>query len=202
VPLGPHTEEKLWAEARAFGVQDRFDLHVRPSRAEVMAGLARSRVSLVFSRQEGSCIAVAESLFADTPVGVFRNARIGSRAFINEETGMLLHRHSLAEQLRRFVETADRYRPRQWAVANISCHQAREVLNAILRQAAEADGAPWTCDILPVAKDLVPSYVSATDEAEMLPWYEDFACRYGLLLGPATRPGVGVVGRNPTPLAA
>ena len=80
VPLGKHTEAKFWAEARAFGVQDRFELHVRPTRAEVMAGLARGRVSLVFSRQEGSCIAVSESLFADTPVGIFRNARIGSRA--------------------------------------------------------------------------------------------------------------------------
>jgi glycosyltransferase involved in cell wall biosynthesis len=209
VPLGPHTEDKLWAEARAFGVADRFDLHIRPSRAEVMAGLARARVSLVFSRQEGSCIAVAESLFADTPVGLFRNARIGSRAFINEQTGMLLHRHGLAEQLQRFVETAGQYRPRQWAFANISCYCSRAILNNTLRQAAEADGAPWTCDILAMAKDLVPSYVLAADEAKMLPWYEDFARQYGLRLGPMARPGAAGsagaaagVGRNPTPLAA
>src|SRR5260370_29831787 len=172
--LGPHTEEKLRAEPRAFGVQDRFDLHLRPSRPEIMAGLARGRVKLVFSRQEGSCIAVAESLFADTPVGLFRNARIGSRAFINEQTGMLLHRRGLAEQLQRFVETADSYRQSQWAVANISCHHARAVLSGVLRRAAEADGAPWTRDVVAVAKDLVPSYVSAADGAEMLPWYEDF----------------------------
>lgn len=189
VPLGPHTEEKFRAEARAFGVQDRFDLHVRPSRAEVMAGLARSRVSLVFSRQEGSCIAVAEALFAGTPVGLFKNARIGSRAFINDQTGMLLERRGLAAQLQRFVESAGSYRPREWAVANISCHNARVVLNGFLRQAAERDGDLWTRDVLPVAKDLVPSYVSAADEAAMLPWYEDFARRYGLLLGPAARPG-------------
>jgi glycosyltransferase involved in cell wall biosynthesis len=189
VPLGIHTEEKFWAEARAFGVQDRFDLHVRPTRDEVMAGLARGRVSLVFSRQEGSCIAVSESLFADTPVGLFGNARIGSRAFINEQTGTLLRRYRLADRLQRFVENAGAYRPREWALANISCHVSREVLNLHLRRAAEREGMPWTRDVLPFAKGLVPAYLSAETEAEMLPWYEDFARHYGLLLGPAAVPG-------------
>jgi glycosyltransferase involved in cell wall biosynthesis len=189
VPLGKHTEEKFWAEARAFGVQDRFELHLRPSREEVMEGLARSRVSLVFSRQEGSCIAVAESLFADTPVGLFRNARIGSRAFINVQTGTLLRRCRLAERLQGFVENAGAYRPREWALANISCHVSRGILNRELRQAAEQDGMQWTRDVVPFAKALVPGYLSAEGEAEMLPWYEDFARSYGLLLGPAAVPG-------------
>jgi glycosyltransferase involved in cell wall biosynthesis len=189
VPLGQHTEEKLWAEARAFGVQDRFTLRVRPTREEIMDGLARSRVCLVFSRREGSCIAVAESLFADTPVGLFRNARVGSRAFINEQTGTLLYRRGLAHQLRHFVETSANYRPREWAVANISCHASRAVLNRFLREAAEQDGLPWTKDVLPFAKGLVPAYLSPADEAAMSPWYDDFTRRHGLLLGPAARPG-------------
>jgi hypothetical protein len=48
-------------------------------------------------------------------------------------------------------------------------------------------GRGWTRDILPVRKDLVPSYLSAHDEELMRPWYDDFAERYGLLLGPAAR---------------
>lgn len=189
VPLGKHTEAKFWEEARAFGVQDRFELHVRPTRAEVMAGLARSRVSLVFSRQEGSCIAVSESLFADTPVGLFRNARIGSRAFINDQTGVLLQRHKLAERLQCFVENAEAYRPREWALNNISCHVSHEVLNRHLRRAAEQEGRRWTRDVLPFAKGLVPTYLTAETEAEMLPYYEDFARSYGLLLGPVAHAG-------------
>jgi len=90
-----------------------------------MSGLARGRVSLVFSRQEGACIAVTESLFADTPVGMFRNARVGSRAFINNQTGRLLDRRGLARQLAEFVDKADRFHPRRWAIANISCHVSR-----------------------------------------------------------------------------
>src|SRR5262249_13234194 len=105
VPLGGRTEKDLLAEARVFGVQGRFDLVVRPSRDEVMAGLARARTSLVFSRQEGACIAVAESLFADTPVGLFKDARIGSKAFINGRTGMLLPPRGLPQHLQPLAHT-------------------------------------------------------------------------------------------------
>lgn len=188
VPLGGRTESDLLDEARAFGVADRFELVVRPSREEVRSGLARGRVSLVFSRQEGACIAVTESLFADTPVGMFREARVGSKAFINEQTGRLLERRRLTRQLDDFIDKADSYRPREWALQHISCHVSQAVLEAHLRRAALAAGQVWTQGLLPIRKDLVPSYLSARAEAEMRPWYEDFARRYGLLLGPAARP--------------
>lgn len=189
VPLGGRTEKDLLDEAHTFGVADRFELQVRPSRAEVMSGLAQGRVSLVFSRQEGACIAVTESLFADTPVGLFRNARVGSKAFVNEKTGMLLDQRGLSRQLSELVEKADRFTPRQWAMDHISCHVSRRVLNNILRETAHKTGNPWTHDLLPIRKDLVPSYLSSQDEEAMRPWYDDFAERYGLLLGPAARPG-------------
>jgi hypothetical protein len=59
------------------------------------------------------------------------------------------------------------------------------VLNEVLKNDAEE----WTRDLLRIRKDLVPSYLSARDEETMRPWYEEFAERYGLLLGPAARPG-------------
>ena len=189
LPLGGRDENDLMREARTFGVEGRFDLLLRPSRAEVMAGLARSRVSLVFSRQEGACIAVSESLFANTPVGLFRDARIGSKAFINDQTGRLLDYGNLARQLQQFVEEADTYQPREWALANISCHVSRAALNRELKQASLTAGREWTRDVLPFRKDLVPSYLFATDEAAMRPEYERFAEQFGLLLGPAAKPG-------------
>jgi glycosyltransferase involved in cell wall biosynthesis len=189
VPLGGRSEEDLRKEARALGVEGRFELLLRPSRDEVMSGLARARASLVFSKQEGACIAVTESLFAGTPVGLFRDARIGSRAFVNEQTGVLLDRSRLAEQLRELVETSGRYRPREWAVDHISCRKSLGVLNDVLAGAARESGAAWTRDLLPIRKDLVPSYLSARDDEEMRAVYEDFARRFGLLVGPSARKG-------------
>src|SRR5262249_3036816 len=57
VPLEGRTEQVLRDEARAFGVADRFELKLKPSREELLRGLCRSRASVIFSRQEGSCIA-------------------------------------------------------------------------------------------------------------------------------------------------
>jgi glycosyltransferase involved in cell wall biosynthesis len=185
VPLDGRTEQTIRDEARAFGVEGRFDLHVRPSRAEVARGLARARVSLIFSRREGSCIAVAESLFADTPVGLFRNARIGSRAFINAQTGRLLDRADLPGQIERFVDEADDYSPLFWARENVSCYRSQELLNRTLRDEAQGQGRPWTRDVVPMQNDTVPRYVSAETEAEMQAWNDDFTQRYGLRLGPA-----------------
>ncbi len=185
VPLGDRNEQALRDEARTFGVEDRFDLIVRPTRAQVVEGLCRAKASLIFSRREGSCIAVAESLFADTPVGLFRDARIGSKAFINEWTGRLLDRRGLPEQIVRFVEESGRFRARSWAMEHISCHRSHEVLNETLRAQARLDGRPWTRDVVAMQNDLVPSYLDTETAAEMDEWKADFARRYGIRVGTA-----------------
>lgn len=191
VPLSGRTEKDLYAEARTFGMQDRFELQLRPARAEILSALARSKASLIFSRQEGSCIAVTESLFADTPVGLFRNARIGSKAFINERTGVLLDRARLSAQLRAFVEKAHTFAPREWAIRNIGCQVSLKVLNEALSKAARWDGRPWTTDLCAFRQDLLPAYLSAADETLLRPHQERFAREWGLLLGPSARATTG-----------
>jgi hypothetical protein len=90
---------------------------------------------------------VPESLFADTPTGLLRNAYNGSRSFINEHTGRFLDENDLPRQLTEFLAQADSYRPRQWAEANISCFRSSEKLNDILRRDALAEGREWTRDL-------------------------------------------------------
>jgi glycosyltransferase involved in cell wall biosynthesis len=184
VPLGQRTEAVLMAEARAFGVQDRFDLRMRLSDDAIAESLCRSRTSLIFSAQEGSCIAVAESLFANTPVGLFHNARIGSKAFLNPATGRLLEPGRVAAQIADFIETSALYQPRAWAMENISCEASHAILNQHLRDAAKRAGQPWTTDLLPFYQNALPRYVDPEQEQEMSHWYEDFAQRYGIRLGP------------------
>jgi glycosyltransferase involved in cell wall biosynthesis len=192
VPLGRRTEQALRDEARDFGVQDRFELRTRLSDTAIAEGLCRSRVSLIFSGQEGSCIAVAESLFADTPVGLFEDARIGSRAFINANTGRLLSRRRTAYQVQEFIESSAAYQPRPWALANISCHHSYAILNHCLREEARRRRQPWTRDLLPFYQNALPRYLAVEDERAMVPWYEDFAHTHGIRLGPvqAARPDV------------
>jgi glycosyltransferase involved in cell wall biosynthesis len=184
VPLGRRTEAVLRAEARAFGVQDRFELRMRLSDAAIAETLCRSRTSLIFSAQEGSCIAVAESLFGNTPIGLFYDARIGSKVFLNPATGRLLEPGNVAAQVADFIETSALYQPRAWALENISCEASHTILNQHLQDAARRAGRPWTVDVVPFYQNALPRYVDPEQEQEMSCWYEDFAQRYGLRLGP------------------
>ncbi len=180
VPLRDRTEKVLMDEARAYGVQGRFELRTRLSNEAVAEALCRSRASAIFSKQEGSCIAIVESLLADTPVAVFRDARIGSKAYVNGRTGTLLDRRRMAYQLERMIDNAHTYSPRPWAVEHVSCHRSYEVLNGWFRAEAEHSGRAWTRDLEPFTQNALPRYLTPESEAQLRPWYVDLAQSYGL----------------------
>jgi glycosyltransferase involved in cell wall biosynthesis len=182
-PVGNRDEASVLREARAFGAADRFELRSRLSDAEVAEALCRARVSLIFSGQEGSCIAVTESLLANTPVGMFRNARVGSKPFINRQTGVLLDEGQMGSQIMAFVTGAERYTPRQWALENVACNVSSGRLNQYFRQQADAESRPWTADLCAFYQNSLPLYCDARAEREMAPWYADFSARYNLHLG-------------------
>lgn len=139
--------ETIVEEARHYGVADRFETLTNAPHHVVVERLAQAKVSLLLSMREGSAVVIPESLFADTPAGLYRDAYNGSRSFINEETGMLLDHAGLAGQLARFLDNHASYRARTWAEANISCYRSTERMNAILKHHALAAGQSWTEDI-------------------------------------------------------
>ena len=110
------TKEAVLSEAAAFGVRDRFEIRQDVPYEELQELFARARISLVLSRREGSCVVVVESMFANTPVGVYEDAEMGSRVFVNEHTGRLLKHKNLAAQLKDFVESSAQYQPRAWVI--------------------------------------------------------------------------------------
>ncbi len=141
------TAETLRSEARCYGVDNRFELRCNVSNEELADSLAHARTSVILSRREGSCVVVVESMFADTPVGLLEDAEIGSKHFINSQTGRLLRQRHLAEDLTAFIAQADQYHPRLWADENIACTRSTATLNAALKKYALEHGHPWTQDI-------------------------------------------------------
>lgn len=147
-PNGKRTAEVLLAEAEAFGVRDRIQLLERVSDETVVDTLCRSKVSLIFSRREGSCVAVVESLFSNTPVGLVKDAQIGSAEFINAETGRYLDEDHLAEDLMQFLADSDEMNPEKWAVDNgLSAQASGRKLNQVLKESALSGGQLWQSDI-------------------------------------------------------
>jgi glycosyltransferase involved in cell wall biosynthesis len=160
---GGRTEATVRREAGYYGIADRIETRNNRPHAEVREAFSRSKVSVLLSLNEGSAVVVPESLFADTPAGLLRNASNGSRDFINEHTGTFLDESDLARQLTDFVARADSFRPRQWAEAHISCFRSSETLNGILKRDALAEGREWTRDLFPLCWQPEPQLVRPQD---------------------------------------
>jgi glycosyltransferase involved in cell wall biosynthesis len=178
------TADTIRREAAYYGVDDRFTVRSNLSYGEVTAALCRSRASTVLSRREGSCVVIAESLFADAPAALLAAAEIGSRAFIHPATGKFLHDGRVADELTELVERASDYRPREWAEANISCFRSTAALNDILRRHALADGGEWTCDLAPLCWRPDPALVHPSDGDKMAVSRDDLRNRFNIVLGP------------------
>lgn len=182
---GSRTVDHVRAEARMFGVPQDLTYLTDVPIHEVYAYQGRARVSMILSGREGACVAVTESFFADTPVAVMSDAHIGSRVHINAETGVLLSRDRLGRQVGRFLEASDAFRPRAWAIANISCERSSARLNELLRQRAIAAGRPWTADLAPLFRRyFVPRYLRSSDEKMLAGGRAELRDRYGVTLIP------------------
>jgi len=176
------TADDVLREAAAFGVANRLEI-IRDASVEVVSDyLCNSKVSIVLSRREGSSMAVPESFFANTPVALVHNAHIGSRAYINAQTGTLVDPAHLARGLSKFLDESSSYTPRAWAMQHITCLQTAERLNAILRAHALERGAPWSQDIKPLCWRPDPIYAHAGDAKLLEPAYAYLAERHGVVV--------------------
>jgi glycosyltransferase involved in cell wall biosynthesis len=177
------TKETVLREAEAFGVRDRFEIRQDVPYEELQELIARARTSLVLSRREGSCVVVVESMFANTPAGVYEDAEMGSRVFINEHTGCLLRHDRLAAQLKDFVESAARYEPRKWMMENgADCVASSRTLNQILKQHALDSGGEWTEDIATLRWRPDPQYYDPSDAERLRPCYAEIEGRCGIAI--------------------
>jgi hypothetical protein len=63
---------------------------------------------------------------------------------VNAETGRFATEETLGQALLDVLANPEQFHPRAWAMANMSCHRATEILEASIRAHAEAAGEPWT----------------------------------------------------------
>lgn len=184
LPAPGRGEREIREEARAFGVRQDLEIVTNAPIERVTALQCDARVSVILSRREGSCVAATESMFADSPVAMLANAHVGSRAYINPRTGVLLPPGRVARALGAVVERSAEFDARAWALEHITCFHASARLNAILRAHARRAGRPWTRDIAPLAWRYVPVYAEAADQIRLAPAVERLRCAHGVELVP------------------
>ncbi len=178
------TADTIRETARWYGVEERFTLLSNQPYSAVTNLFCQACSSVVLSKREGSCVAIAESLFADAPAALLRDAGIGSRVFINHQTGRFLDESNLARALADFVRSADRYQPRAWAEQNISCWRSTQILNDLLKRHALEHGQAWTQDLAPMQWSPDPMLARPEDRQRLAPERMEIMQRFGLEIGP------------------
>ncbi len=139
------TRRAIEGEARHFGILDQLSIYERLPLDEVGALLARSKVHVLWSRKEGSNRAIVEALFAGVPIIVRDGLSYGYHyPYVNESTGCFATEATLGDAILRVLAQPDRYHPREWALANMSCQQATQVLESSVRSVALATGEKWS----------------------------------------------------------
>jgi glycosyltransferase involved in cell wall biosynthesis len=94
--------------------------------------ISMSKCSVLLSLKEGSNRALFESMFCDVPV-ILISENVGvNKSYINEFTGKLVYDFSLETALISMRKTWSFYRPRDWALHNISYEVSISTLKNII----------------------------------------------------------------------
>ena len=121
--------------AKQYGICKNIDLKFSLSQKELVVLFGKSKVNVLLSFKEGSNRSLFESIFADVPVLLVAENVGTNKAYINESTGRLVHDSFLEDALIFMAASWHEYRPRQWAMANIS----PELTTGKLRDAIYSD---------------------------------------------------------------
>ena len=187
VPIGGRTIHSLRSEADMFGVGERITIREKPTDDEVASLLASARVFCALSHKEGSYIAIAEALMADTPVAMFEDAIVGSKEYICLDTGWLLSPDQpLGPQLVTCLSLAPRLHPREWAKRHISAEVNFRRLNDLMRGYASETGEDWSVDLAAFhCRHFEFEYSDPSVEREMRAEYQSIATQFGLKIARA-----------------
>ncbi len=162
---GGRTQQEIEAMAVHYGVIDRLTFFEKIEFSEVMKITCQSRMAILLSLKEGSNRAIAEAIFCDAPSIVLENHVGGIVNNIVPETGQLVCESALPEAIENMLDNLDAYRPRAWAIENISCIKSAAYLNQQLESYAKQGGEQWTTDIVVRASSPESKYYDSNNAA-------------------------------------
>lgn len=162
-----------------YGVREHLDVYQSLSPQQVNEILNQSKVNLILTLREGANKSIFEGFFANVPGIVLRNNVGINKSYINDYTGRLIDEKELPQVLLWFREHYRDFRPREWAMQNISPQATTKKLNAILQEIAREQGELWTRDIVAKSNCPDPTYYPDSSVAVGFPTVDDILRQYG-----------------------
>lgn len=139
------TLDDIREEAAYMGVADQITLYEGLKQHEVGALLARSKVHVLWSRQECSNRAVIEAMLADVPVLVRQGLTYGYRyPYVNPLTGRFVAEHDLPDAILDTIARRSEFSPRSWVLENMTPAHATAILEQAIQREATALGEEWS----------------------------------------------------------
>lgn len=177
-PDSGRTIETIRAIQHKMGARQQIDYRQSLPIEEVIKAQANSKLATIFSLREGGCVAATEAIMAGTPLVLLKDAHIGSKAYINEQTGALLEPDKEHIQIADLLKNGGKLRPREWALENISCEVTHRKVNDELKQLAAASGQPWTNDLRKPCFKPYPTFLDPSDFDALHEPSSDLTTRY------------------------
>ena len=139
--------DTLKGVARYLGVEDNLTFLRELPAEQLNVVYNESKVNLLLSYKEGSNKTLFEGMLANTPAILIKGNIGVNKNYINNQTGEIVDENRLPETLARFSQNYSTFSPREWVLANISCHKTTEKLNTIIKGLALQSGEDWTQDL-------------------------------------------------------
>ena len=130
-------EETIRSLPKYFNIESNIELRFSLKKEDLNKVLNSSKVNILLSYKEGSNRSLFESMFSNTPVICIAENIGVNKSYINEYTGLLISDRFLEDGLLYMKDNWINYRPRIWALANISPEKTTEKLLSILETRAD-----------------------------------------------------------------
>jgi glycosyltransferase involved in cell wall biosynthesis len=139
------TKADIAARAADYGVLDQLEIYESIDQDQVNRHLNRAKVNMIWSRREGVNRAIVEGLFANVPCILREGFNYGFHyPYVNELTGRFASESDAAETILWMLEHHQRFAPRTWALANMTCQVAAHAVDDAVRAMAARIGEPWS----------------------------------------------------------
>ena len=139
------SRDRILDAATYYGVRDQLEIYESLTPNEVNRHLNRAKVNLIWSRKEGVNRAIVEGMFADVPCLLREGFNYGYHyPHINSLTGCYANEQELPDKLIWMADNREKFSPRAWVEANMSCQRATDMLTRTIESSMAKVGEPWS----------------------------------------------------------